>query len=439
MRTYANGFYFGPNRKLSTMPTTITGNASTSNKLMERITEVEENSRKSSSRFRRKIGTATSQEKSKILLFEPTSPDEFCKQLLINGYVQSYIDFYYLAQSNNVFGNDAKNHVYSIDDLKEVRNNLVQAEVSRRQGNTSGVFAAYKALAMFYFNRRDWSTSIFFYEKFLEISQITMDIRSEMVANHELGLVLFKMNDFDGSLKRHLRHEELALSVDLVDEIAKSNAQLHKVYVVIASKYERELDLESALKFYQLSLEAAKKCWDKGAEAEANGNIGNILLQNGKAEESLSYLVQQSNITADMGFAEGRCRASSALALAYDQLGKSDKALTELTLVHDISEQDGDILLQSKASKELGALYSKLGRLQDAVDSLERHFLLLNNIKSTSKAIDAAHGPTPTDFDVARSFVGISRGNLLLGAYVVRIESDLQGLLSWKLSREPVQ
>eukprot|EP01034_Spumella_vulgaris_P025369 gene25369-31820_t len=88
---------------------------------------------------------------------------------------------------------------------------------------------------------------------------------------------------------------------------------------------------------YFKCLEAAKKSWDRAAEA-------------------------------DLGQAEGRCRACSALALALDLLGQPDKALAELTLVHTISEQAGDTYLQAQACRSLGTLYSKMGRLDAASD-----------------------------------------------------------------------
>ncbi|RYY79595.1 hypothetical protein EON63_17140 [archaeon] len=51
------------------------------------------------------------------------------------------------------------------------------------------------------------------------------------------------------------------------------------------------------------------------------------------------------------GNAEARCRASTSLSLAYDQLCLPDKALAELTLVHSISEQAGDMHLQAQACR----------------------------------------------------------------------------------------
>jgi tetratricopeptide (TPR) repeat protein len=113
---------------------------------------------------------------------------------------------------------------------------------------------------------------------------------------------------------------------------------------------------DDALIIYETCLESAIKSFDKRAEGEANGKIGTLLLSRGDGAKCISYLREQCHIAQEMGNAEGKCSACSALALAYESLGQSDKALKELTVVHQISEQAGDPMLQSKACRALGNL-----------------------------------------------------------------------------------
>ena len=88
-------------------------------------------------------------------------------------------------------------------------------------------------------------------------------------------------------------------------------------------------------------------------EAEANGLIGNALLQSGRPMDSLAYLRRYSEMAAELGDAESRCRACSRLAFALESLGIADKALEELSLVQAISEQAGDLFLQSQSYKAM--------------------------------------------------------------------------------------
>eukprot|EP01035_Chromulina_nebulosa_P018530 gene18530-24249_t len=221
------------------------------------------------------------------------------------------------------------------------------------------------------------------------------------------------MGIIESARKYHEKHEDIAYSVDVLEEVAKANSELYKVFLHLAKTNEDNNNFEDAIVNYNLSLESAKKCLDKQAEADANGSIGNLLLQQGKAEESLPYLSRQAELAADMGFSEGRCKASSALALAYDRLNRSEKALAELNLVHTISEQEGDIHLQAKSSKALGSLLSKLGRLNDAVTAFERHYelikTLLSNKTSAIEEDQVKNDTLPIDLEIARSYVAISK------------------------------
>lgn len=371
------------------------------------------------------------------------TPDEFCQYLLINGYVQSYVDFYKLTHKVEQSSFEATVPTKSkLEIMTYLQQNLISAEVARRQGNTQGVYTAYKYLADFYVELMDWKTSIFFHEKFLEVAQLTNDIRAEMAANHEIGVVYQEMSDIEISRKYHEKHEELAHSVDLLEEVSKANSELCKVYLALAQRLDNSGRYDEALAMYHQCLSSAKKCWDKTTEGEANGKIGNLLLHLNRPEDSIVYLSQQSQISADLGFAEGRCRACSGLALAYDRLGKHEKALAELTLVHTISEQAGDTLLQAQACKALGTLYSKLEKLEEAVDALQKHFTLVKtilqkgNISQVSGAVSPENAKiTGKDLDMARIYLGISKGNLMIGSYVNKLKIDLSSVLDWKLNR----
>jgi len=389
-------------------------------------------------------------------LDELQSDADFCQRLLVDGYVQSYVDFYHLTHRSDPHAPEGRTNTKvqtSIEDMVFIRDNLVKAEVSRRQGNTTGVYLAFNNLAEYFKKSMDWRTAIYFHEKCLEVAQLTQDLRAEMTANHSLGTVYQKMDEWEVAQKFHERHEEIAYSVDISEEVGKANIELHNVYLVLAQRLEKAGDITAALIIHHKCLEASKKCWDKAAEGEANGKIGNVLLRRGDAAQSLPYLRNHSLIAADLGDAEGRCRACSALAWALDSLGDDESALKELTLVHSISEKAGDAYLQAQACRSLGTLYSKVGKLDEAVHALQKHFDLykllahraevgVSNASLRAKKAHEKPSPDPVikaeDLDIARVYVGISRGNLLMGQYVIAIDSNISALLDWKLSRTEI-
>lgn len=374
-----------------------------------------------------------------------TTEEEFCHDLLVQGYVQSFVDFYHLTHRVDPNCTDGSNPKIQCtpEDMSFIRNNLVLAELSRRQGNIIGVYTAYNKLAGSYKKKMDWKTAIFFQKKCLEVAQLTTDMKAEMAANHTLGEVYQQMCEFAEARACHERHEEIASSIDSVDDIIAANVELHKVYLVIAQRLEHENKLDEALQMFEKCLGASIKCADLAAQGEANGKIGNLLLRRGDAAGALPYLEQHSEISTNIGDTEARCRACSSLAWALDSLGEDQRALAELSLVHSISEQAGDAYLQSQACRALGTLYSKVGQLKEAVTVLQRHFELVKAITSSAAreegSASSASASAPlvsiADLELARVFVGISKGNLIMNSYMHAISFDMDSLLDWKLSR----
>ena len=164
-----------------------------------------------------------------------------------------------------------------------IRDNLMQAEINRRQGNTSGVYTAFNKLADFYEEQGDFQTSIFFHKKCLDIATMTSDMRAEMTADHALGTIYQKIEKLDVAKRYHEHHEEVAQSIDMFDEIVKANTQLYKVYTVLADQCAGNSDgnHEEALDMYNKSLVAAQKSMNKAAEGEANGKIGTLPFEAG--------------------------------------------------------------------------------------------------------------------------------------------------------------
>jgi len=378
--------------------------------------------------------------RSDILETEIQLESDICKQLLINGYVQSYIDFYHLTNRADPLSDPSKKEITkirtSVDHMLFIRDKLLDSENARRQGNTNDVYIAYNSLADSFAKIQDWRTSIFFHEKRLEVAQIISDDKAIMNANQSLGLVHQQIHEYEIARKFHEKQEQFASKYDLVEETARAHAELFKVYMFLASDLEHDKNHNDALDMYKRCLNSAIKCWNKPAEGVANGKIGNLLLSQGLAKESIPFLRAESNIATEMADADGRCKASSALAFAFDILGEADKALEELTLVHTISEQAGDASLQAKACKALGILYSKVGKFELAAQCLYKHFILVKGIisKQSNKSSEDREF-TSQDLDLARVYVGISKGNHLMGSYICAMQFDFDSLLSWKLSR----
>ena len=86
-----------------------------------------------------------------------------------------------------------------------------------------------------------------------------------------------------------------------------------------------------------------------------------------------------------------------------------------------------------------GTLYSKVGKLDEAVEALQRHFDLLKIIDARSSSQESKTEIVPVqELELARVYVGISKGNAQIGYYIINLKFDFSVLLDWKLSRENI-
>jgi hypothetical protein len=88
-------------------------------------------------------------------------------------------------------------------------------------------------------NVDDSKTGIYFYEKCLEISRLTMDKLGEMRANHSLGLAHQSINNTSNAIAYHERHLDLAREVVNSEEELVANTELVRVYRKRAEDQEK--------------------------------------------------------------------------------------------------------------------------------------------------------------------------------------------------------
>jgi hypothetical protein len=164
------------------------------------------------------VSMATTTSAAAAFEAEPTTDRRiFCEELLSEGLVQSFVDFFYLTHrpdpkhaAAHGTTQDAVEIQVPPKEMRFIRENLTAAENARRQGDTATVYGSYSAMATLYHEGGDPRTGVYFYQKCLEIAKLTGDNRGEMSANHDLGVIHFAMGDAESAAKYHERHLHLA-------------------------------------------------------------------------------------------------------------------------------------------------------------------------------------------------------------------------------------
>lgn len=105
----------------------------------------------------------------------------------------------------------------------------------------------------------DTKTGIYFYEKCLEISRLTMDKLGEMRANHSLGLAHQSIKNTSNAITYHERHLALAQSIANKEEEDIANTELVKVYRKKAEEMEASKDYRKAITFHEKCLAVGER------------------------------------------------------------------------------------------------------------------------------------------------------------------------------------
>jgi tetratricopeptide (TPR) repeat protein len=300
-----------------------------------------------------------------------------CEALLGEGFVQSFVDFFYLthrpepnpgaagrgaaaATAAHDGGGAAQEIHVPPKEMAYVRDHLARAENARRQGDTGTVYESYSALAQHYHSVGDPKTGVYFFEKCLEISRLTNDSRGEMASNHDLGLIYQSMGEPAKAAAHHERHLALAEKDDASSaEVRTAAGELVKVYRSLAAEHEACGRKDAAVQLYTKGLESSRLAKERRSEGVANYRLGRALIMLDECHRAIAYLEDYEAISIELHDREGQGQAGAALAAAYQSLQNDDKALAYLKTCLGLASETANVVAQGEACCALGVIFNK--------------------------------------------------------------------------------
>ncbi|RLN90407.1 hypothetical protein BBJ28_00007710 [Nothophytophthora sp. Chile5] len=392
--------------------------------------------------------------------------EEFCTQLLMDGYVQSYVDLFYLTHRNDSSshqqggsggsalqaiptshpseGNDglvAGSGGFATLELQEMeflRDQLVAAEHCKRRGEIPDVMAAYDSLAAYCSEKQDTKTMIFFYEKCLEIARLVKDQVGEMRVLSQIGCGYHAAGELDYARQYLELYVAIAKVVyeheDDADLRGEAHSQLGKVYADLAWRHERAKQFSEAIDVYKLRLDCAMKADDAEAQTYAQFKIGTCYNALDQPTNALPFLetnvrgdVMQLSTARQNGDAEGEGNACAALATAHEKLGNQQVSIEFLNHYVAIAARTENVVNQADACARLGQIYTAAQNFQRAREMHEKNYELV-------PAVVARAGDRVAQ-NVSRVNVGAARANDKLATLLALVKDDFHGLLEWKSAR----
>lgn len=344
-----------------------------------------------------------------------------CIDVLISGHVNSFVDFFYLTHRSE---EDAGTRVDVPDtQLPFVQQQLCAAEQAHRRGDSQLMYASYERLADFFQETTDYKTSIYFYEKCLDIAETTGDLASQGNSQLNLGLTHDQMGDVPTAILFHERHLRIATEMDDADRFQAANHQLVEAYRRYAEIHETREHHTQAVDYYKKCLIAASDAKDLRAEGVATYRLGVACANLGDLPQSIEFQQRYLDICKRMGDQHGEGAACAALAHSFKELGDTKLAIKYLEKYLDISARTNQALSQAEACSALGSIYSSQGHHHTAVEYFEKTFEIARSV-GDRKLVDQA-----------RVNLGMARGNMAIGGYMHVVTSDLSSLLKWKTRR----
>jgi len=309
-----------------------------------------------------------------------------------------------------------------------VKTQLEEAEVARRRGDTQAVFASYRQLADFFTGLEDQRTAIYFWEKCLEITQLTSDVEGEKQATRSLGMAHEASKDMPAAIKQYETLLDLAKATS--DVAGSQQASEHLVVAYEATAVSREMagDAAGALECRQQCLEASRASGDPAKESKAQFELGQAHEKMGDLEhlkQAVSHYEEHLALADKASDVDAQGAACYALAQAYQRMQDGEKSLLFLQKYLRHAQASSSQRAQAEACCALGVLYNTQGDYASAVQYLERFFELARAVGDRAMV------------DKARTYLGIARGNSVLPAFTKVVRSDLQALLKWKNRRTP--
>lgn len=205
-----------------------------------------------------------------------------CLDILVSGHVQAYVDFFYLTHRPDIDHEDEPEEPEPADDqvgipsnmLPHVKTQLEEAEVARRRGDTQAVFASYRQLADFFTGLEDQRTAIYFWEKCLEITQLTSDVDGEKQATRSLGMAHEASKDMTAAIKQYETLLDLATGTSDVAGTQQASEHLVVAYEASAVSADSAGDSRGALECREKCLDAARASGDPAKESKAQYDLG---------------------------------------------------------------------------------------------------------------------------------------------------------------------
>ncbi|KAM3132429.1 hypothetical protein pb186bvf_015529 [Paramecium bursaria] len=386
-------------------------------------------------------------------------------EILTQGYVQSYTDFFYITYQSipllfhasaqmSLFDHfNIKEVIYRIyllkvkhqqinqsqDFLEDLKRSLIQAEESTRYQlpDRSAALEGYLILAeQFQNNHQDYIVSAYFYKRVINIARQCNEQQFEGKGRLGYGKCHYQVGLIDQSINILEESQKLCEELGLETVSEQMSGQLIQIYNKMASEYEKGEgeQINQALHYYEKCREAAQKSGNYEAEGMICHKIGGLFLKMGNLQRSIQYQSKFLDIVKAQHKDDSKQKemeAHASLAKCYIKKGDIDEAQKHLDQYHILAKDQKLHNAQSDAGLMLAKLHQQKGNTAKSLEYFQQHFDCAKSEKSENKNRKL--------IDEARVTYAIAKANAYIDNYIKLVansDKNLKALLDWKLKKD---
>ena len=350
---------------------------------------------------------------------------DICVDTLTNGFVHSFVDFFYLTHRPSVSPEDEISGMEKVPYVESKHMRLLQTKLmnaetaKRRAGQINMVYENYESLAKHFQEQNDHTTAIYFFEKCLEVANMAVDTDGEIRANKSLGLAHEKRGDFKTAVQFHERHSELASNET---QRSQADRNLIRAYMKYAEILEKDGQFEESTRVHEKRLNCAERLDEDVSLGDAHYRLGCAWTKSGRAKESIEHIDTFMACLETTRDVDGERRAYAALAEAYEALDNADAALSSLQQMLNCAKRSEHLESQAEACFRLGKIYQKRGLCDRAAEYLSQNYELV-------RVLVSKHAVPISLLNRARVTLGVAKGSVALHRYMKTAKEDVGSFL----------
>ncbi len=267
------------------------------------------------------------------------------------------------------------------DNVRAEQKYKAAVEVAEKINDRKALAITYKNLGDLYRLGQEFTKSIEFTDKALNLYRKDNDLPHQAACLNNLGLAMWTIGKYDEALENYEKALKINERINDLTAQAKINSNIGIIYDLTGRTTE-------VMGRFNKALECAQVAKDRQSETLVLNNIGFFNLNSGKPLEALEYFKKGYEIAVDIGYAEQQLNIISNIAQAYHKTGNFIKSAESNHKALDIAKALKHRMYQAQASQLLAVDCMAMGNFKLALRMLTQADVMCAGLSNQELAVD---------------------------------------------------